>query len=113
MKENLAIQLLKKLGKPSIFGTESGNTSRLAGIFENKIIEATSPTSPTSPIGKKQFGGVRHRKTLEFVPANHVKLSSEKFKFKSNGPGLARTLAKWGVAANSGIQEKLGTKNEN
>ena len=116
VKENLKIKLLKKLEKPS-FERNSGNTSRLRGIFETNLIEATSPTLAKCPIGKKQFGGFRHQTTLEFVPANHVKQNREKFKSKTNGPGLARTFSKREVATNSEIQEKLedhmGTKNEN
>ena len=117
-KEKLAIQLLKKLEKPSIFETNGGNTSRLRGIFETKLIEATSPTLATCPAGKKQFGGFRHEKTSqEFVPANQVKRNREKFKFKTNGPGLARTFSKWEVGANSEMQDNfedhMGEKNEN
>ena len=117
VKENLAINLLKKLEKPSIFEKNGGNTSRLRGIFENNLIEATSPTLAKCQIGKKQFGGFRHQTTLEFVPANQVKQNREKFKSKTNGQGLARTFSKREGATNSEIQEKLedhmGTKNEN
>ena len=99
-KENAKKLNLRTFEKPQDVGKKLGNFSRIKKMFENELIEATSPPKNRNSAAIQQFG-VRnsHNKTLLEYSTNCDSVNNQDLKFKSK-------------SANQKLRDKNNIKSE-
>ena len=97
-KENAKKLNLRTFEKPQDVGKKLGNFSRLKKMFENELIEATSPPKNRNSAAIQQFGQrYSHNKTLLENSTNCDPVNNQDLNFKSK-------------SANQKLRDKNNTK---